>query len=364
MPPWVGTCPWAPRHGCYPVQRLYRLTGGATSPPGIAATGPAGSPQSSAGGQRESEPLPLDRFLLLLHRSVIWDSDEFITGSLGAAAKNNVRMREMLKPINPIKPIQPPTESSLSLRTRFHVGIAFLLLIVCFISAFLIYRHEKRLLEEIAHANTELVMAAVEASRAYVREELRPRMFAEFGSDFFMMEAMSTSYVGRAVMDRFGRQMKDFQYRRVSINARNPNAEANEFERQMMAFFNDNPHQDNWQGLAGTRSDAHFMRYQPVFFETSCMSCHGVPENAPTDLLRQYGAQNGFGHYPGELAGLIAVGVPVHSALADIKERATSVFLTVFLGVSIFYLVSDFLFQPHRGQRPAKCAQRFPGSGG
>jgi two-component system, NtrC family, sensor kinase len=96
------------------------------------------------------------------------------------------------------------------------------LLIVCFISAFLIYRHEKNLLEEIAYAKTEMVMAGVEASRAYVREELRPRMFAEFGSDFFMLEAMSTSYVGRAVMDRFGQDLPDFQYRRVSINARNP----------------------------------------------------------------------------------------------------------------------------------------------
>ncbi|MBR9979657.1 MAG: DUF3365 domain-containing protein, partial [Desulfatitalea sp.] len=232
----------------------------------------------------------------------------------------------------------------MSLRTRFHVGIAVFLLIVCFISAFLIYRHEKRLLEEIAHANTDLVMAAVEASRAYVREELRPRMFAEFGSDFFMMEAMSTSYVGRAVMDRFGRQLNDFQYRRVSINARNPDAEANDIERQMMDYFNENPHQRKWQGLSGTRNDAHYMRFQPVYFETSCMSCHGEPANAPTELVRQYGTRNGFGHYPGELAGLIAVGVPVHSALADIKERATSVFLTVFLGVSLFYLFLIFFF--------------------
>jgi len=125
--------------------------------------------------------------------------------------------------------------SPLSLRARFHIGIGAFLIIVCFVSAFLIYRHEKSLLEEIAHARTDLVMAAVEASRAYIREELRPKMYAEFGHDFFMLEAMSTSYAGRAFMDIFSRKVPNFNYRRVSVNARNPHSEANDLEKEMMA---------------------------------------------------------------------------------------------------------------------------------
>ena len=237
-----------------------------------------------------------------------------------------------------------PSGSSLSLRTRFHIGIGAFLMIVCFVSAFLIYRYEKNSLEKIAFAKTELVMAALEASRDYVREELRPRMYADFGADFFMLEAMSTSYVGRAVMERFGRAVPDFQYRRVSVNARNPHSEANDLERQMIEYFRDNPDRTNWQGLAGKRDNSHFVRFQPVFFETSCMHCHGAPGNAPPELTRLYGESKGFGHFPGELAGIIAVGVPVHSALADIKERAASVFIAVFLGVSLFYLFLIFFF--------------------
>ncbi len=234
--------------------------------------------------------------------------------------------------------------STLSLRTKFNVGIAGFLLVICFISALLIYRHEKKLLEEIAYTKTEMVMASVEASRAYVRDELRPRMFAEFGPDFFMLEAMSTSYVGRAVMDRFGQDLPDFQYRRVSINARNPLSEANALETRMIEHFRANPDQYNWQGLAGAEADSHFMRFQPVFFEESCMQCHGDPRDAPTELIRLYGETQGFGHFPGELAGIIAVGVPVQTALAEIKERATSIFITVFLGLSVFYLFLTFFF--------------------
>ncbi len=233
---------------------------------------------------------------------------------------------------------------SLSLRSKFRIGTAVILLVSCIISALLIYYREKALLEERAYAKTELVMAAVEASREYVREELRPRMYAVFGPNYFMLEAMSSSYVGRAVMDRFGRHVPDFQYRRVAVNARNPNSEANPLETEMIAYFKDTPDSKNWQGLAKIQEEDWYMRFEPVFFEASCLHCHGDPRQAPADLILTYGDQNGFGHYAGELAGIIAVGVPVHSALAAIKERAATVFMAVLLIVSSFYLFLMFFF--------------------
>jgi two-component system, NtrC family, sensor kinase len=138
---------------------------------------------------------------------------------------------------------------SLSLRSKFRIGTAVILLVSCIISALLIYYREKALLEERAYAKTELVMAAVEASREYVREELRPRMYAVFGPNYFMLEAMSSSYVGRAVMDRFGRHVPEFQYRRVAINARNPNSEANPLETEMITYFKETPIQKTGRGL-------------------------------------------------------------------------------------------------------------------
>jgi signal transduction histidine kinase len=234
--------------------------------------------------------------------------------------------------------------TSLSLRSKFRIGTAVILLIACIISALLIYYREKALLEEQAYAKTDLVMAAVEASREYVREELRPRMYAVYGPDYFMLEAMSTSYVGRAVMDRFGRQVPDFQYRRVAINARNPNSEANQLETEMITYFRETPNSKSWQGLAEIQEEAWYMRFEPVFFEASCLHCHGDPRQAPADLIHTYGDQNGFGHYAGELAGIVAVGVTVHSALAAIRERAATVFLAVLLIVSGFYLFLMFFF--------------------
>ena len=233
---------------------------------------------------------------------------------------------------------------SLSLRSKFLMGTAVILLVVCFLSALLIYEREKRLLETSAYQETRLVMEAVEASREYVRQNLRPKMRERFGDDYFMLEAMSTSYVGREVMERFQDTMPEYEYRRVAVNARNPSSEANATEKSMIAHFRENSENNIWVGMMDVKDQAHYMRFQPVYFSQSCMSCHGDPADAPAELINLYGAEKGFGKSPGELAGLIAVSIPVERALAGIQEKATSVFLVVLLGVSGFYLILIVFF--------------------
>ncbi len=44
--------------------------------------------------------------------------------------------------------------------------------------------------------------------------------------DDFILEAMSSSYVSRAIMELVNEEIDDFSYRRVSVNARNPEYEA------------------------------------------------------------------------------------------------------------------------------------------
>jgi two-component system, NtrC family, sensor kinase len=233
---------------------------------------------------------------------------------------------------------------SLSLRSKFLMGTAFILLVVCFLSALLIYQRERRLLENSAYRETRLVMESVEASRRYVRETLRPRMRMAFGHDFFMLEGMSTSFVSREVMERFKSIMPEYDYRRVSVNARNPLSEANATEKSMISYFKEDMDRSEWVGMMDLKEDARYMRFQPIYFEDSCMSCHGDPVDAPAELINLYGPERGFGKQPGEMAGVIAVSVPVKNAMAGIQERATSVFLVVLFGVSVFYVMLIFFF--------------------
>ncbi len=233
---------------------------------------------------------------------------------------------------------------SLSLRTKFLVGIGLILLWFCSTCAFLIYMHDKYALEDTAYAKSQIVMAAMEANQAYVREVLRPRLFDLFGNDVFVLEGMSTSYVSRAVMDRFNGAVPEYQYRRVAVNARNPDSEANPIEVRMIQYFAQNPHEDNWQGIIGVSGESCFMRFRPVYFDDSCMHCHGAPQDAPKALVALYGPERGFGRTDGQLAGVIAVGIPVDVALAQIREKALSVFMTGFLFAAVLFTAISFFF--------------------
>ncbi|WP_291320396.1 DUF3365 domain-containing protein [Desulfonatronospira sp.] len=222
--------------------------------------------------------------------------------------------------------------------------MAMILLVSCLVAAFVIYLHQKRELEAQALARSELVMAGVEASRQYVSEELRPMMYELMGEDHFVREAMSTSYVGRAVMDRFAPQLPGVRYRRVALNARNPEYEANPIEQDMIDYFRANPEETDWQGIVDHDGYAHFQRFKPVTFEQECLHCHGRAEDAPGELLEMYGSERGFGRDQGEIAGVISVDMPVQEALSQVKERAVSVFAVVFVALSIIFAAMGVLF--------------------
>ena len=232
----------------------------------------------------------------------------------------------------------------LHFRTRFFLGIAAILLIFSTICALLIYGQGKSLLEDAAYAKAQIVVAAVEASQSYVRGVLRPKMYELLGEDAFVLEAMSTSYVSRVMMDDFNKTLPEYRYRRVALDARNPASEANADEVEMIGYFESNPDRRDWQGIIKTAGEAFFMCYRPVRFYASCLHCHGNPEDAPEALLEKYGNERGFFRKEGQVAGIHAVGIPVNVALAQVKKRALAVFIGGFSFTVVLFVVIGFFF--------------------
>ncbi|MHB9072866.1 MAG: c-type heme family protein [Desulfobaccales bacterium] len=233
---------------------------------------------------------------------------------------------------------------SLSLQRKFLLGVGVIFLAFCLIIAMVLYSREKSLLEEAAHEKTEMVMAAAEATRNYVQEVLRPKMYQVLGHDAFLLEAMSTSYVGRAVMERVKDSLPDYQIRRVALHARNPASDPKPFEVKLINFFATNPQIHSWKGIIKIAGQSSFVHSRPVYFTPDCMHCHGNPADAPPDLLRLYGRERGFGYKPGDIAGVTAVSIPVDIALAKIKERAISIFGLSLFGLSLLYVGICFFF--------------------
>lgn len=126
---------------------------------------------------------------------------------------------------------------SLSLQRKFLLGVGVIFLGFCSIIALAIYSREKSLLEEATHEKAEMLMAAAEATRSYIQEVLRPKMYQVLGQDGFLLEAMSTSYVSRAVMERLKESTPEYQVRRVALHARNPASDPKPFEERLIKLF-------------------------------------------------------------------------------------------------------------------------------
>ena len=231
-----------------------------------------------------------------------------------------------------------------SLLIRFHIGLGAIFLVFCAVVAWLIYAQEKQSMKESALSKSYLVLAAVDATRGYIRETLRPRMYEIIGPDDFVIEAMSTSYITRAVMDRFNQVLPEFNYRRAAIRARNPNSELTPAEHELFDIFQANPDLGYWQGIRTVDGVTSFVHARPVSMGASCLHCHGKAEDAPAALLEAYGPERGFGYREGELAGVTAVSIPVNIPLAQIRGRALSTFWVMLVLMTFLYVVISFLF--------------------
>ncbi len=231
-----------------------------------------------------------------------------------------------------------------SLQARFLLGLGLLMALLGIIFAGTLYVHLQRLLHSELSNQADLVLAQVDAVQGYVRESLRPRMLSLLPSDQFVIEAMSTSYVSRHVMERLGGALPGHLYRRVSARPRNPRFQAQGLELELLQYFKDNPEASSWSGLRQVGEKELFIKARPVRFEAECLRCHGHPQDAPRELLASYGEQRGFGHEVGDLAGLDVVGLPVRLALDSIKESTlwfalafAAGILAVFTTIQIFF---------------------------
>ncbi|MBV5329085.1 MAG: DUF3365 domain-containing protein [Chlorobium sp.] len=234
--------------------------------------------------------------------------------------------------------------ASLGAQRKFLQGLAGILFFFCMLWSTTIYFYQKNRLQEEAFRRTELVMAAVNANRAYIQDILRPRMYGLLGQDDFILEAMSTSFASRVIMEKFKEEIPNITYRRVAVNAMNPGFEADKQELEMIQYFNENPDEESWQGIREVGGERYYVRFSPVHYDTSCLRCHGKPEDAPVKILELYGEKNGFHMKTDQINSVVSVGIRVEEGLRRIGKFALSVFGTVFMSFFFLYAIIAFSF--------------------
>ena len=226
-----------------------------------------------------------------------------------------------------------------SLQGRFLTGMLLIMLVVGGLFAVVLRSHMRELFLSEARAKAEIMAAHTEAIQSYVRTVLRPAVSSALGDpDEFVIEAMSTSFVTRHILDALSLRDDDFTYRRVAKNARNPDYETTEEENTFFRLFDEDPTRHHVERLVQTKGREHLTVIRPVFFTQDCMRCHGEPEAAPKILLQMYGETRGFHRRAGELAGMDIISVPTESHQGAVAQSIT-MFVVFFCSCMALFLL-------------------------
>ena len=239
---------------------------------------------------------------------------------------------------------RPPAWSSLTLQSRFMIGLLSAALLVGILFGVILYFHMHSIVIKEVRDRANIMLNQVNSVQSYVRNVLRPTMFEEFRDERFVIEAMSSSYVSKQVMETTQKDT-EFLYRRVAENARNPESEANRRELKLIRLFRENPDRSRWEKLVELNGEQYYLCARPVRFTSSCMRCHGEPGAAPEELIKRYGEKRGFFHTDGSVAGLVSIGFPVQQTVQTIKQATLKYLILYIVAVALFILVLNMHFR-------------------
>lgn len=229
-----------------------------------------------------------------------------------------------------------------SLQKQFLTGLGLATLVLGVIFAIGFYVHMRSVLEDEVEAKATLTFTQVDSVQNYVRKVLRPKMY-EMIPGTFIIEAMSSSYISRSVMERFKGE-EGYLYRRVAINSRNPEFEANTLELGFIDYFRENPGEKLWKGYKDIAGQRYYVMARPVQYYKSCMRCHGDINDAPVEVVQQYG-KRGFNKTLNRISGVDLVGINVMASLTQLQKTILGYFAFFVVGAIVFFSTTNVLFK-------------------
>lgn len=230
-----------------------------------------------------------------------------------------------------------------NLQTKFAIGLFLAAMALGSLFSIGSYLHLRSVLEQEVKDKALLIFTHLDSVQRYVRNTLRPAMYEHFPTSF-VIQAMSSSYISRQIMSPAHAPANGSLFRRVAIDARNPDYEANELERSLISYFRENASQDFWQGYLIINGDRHYVMARPVRFGQSCMYCHGTPENGPADLLNIYGTR-GFHKELNAVSGLDFVATSVQQSVGRIRQTIMIFFAFFAFAALLFFFATNVLFR-------------------
>jgi signal transduction histidine kinase/CheY-like chemotaxis protein len=246
-----------------------------------------------------------------------------------------------------------------SIGTRFSLVVGLFGVLFSAILLYQTWRTTKQQTDDALNTQAELALEFESAIRDYVAAEIRPRMQDRIGPDEFIIEAMSTSYVARQIVEDVRRKFPEYILRFSSDNPRNPDNRAGPEELERLQYFREHPDADDWQGKLTIGGRRYLVHLNAMRIDESCLRCHGKPEQAPRSLLARYPENGGFDRRVGDVAGMEVIGIPMESVNAKMRNSTAANFATMAVGLVLLLGSILLAFRAMVGRRLSAITTHF-----
>lgn len=201
-----------------------------------------------------------------------------------------------------------------------------------------------------AEAKAKILLDRTMAVHEYFRDELKPRVFAMTdpyrGKDYFDPTWMSSTFANRKIDQSFNKNNPSYYFKNCAVNARSPENEATDYERDFVRELNENPD-------LMVRSSIRMFDGKPFFvllrrgetMEESCLPCHDVPESAPQGLVEWYGPERSFQRKIGEVISAQSLRIPLAEAYQEADRFSLQLSLMLLGVLGILFWAQYFLYE-------------------
>ena len=237
--------------------------------------------------------------------------------------------------------------NKLGLGTKFNALLLLLFIVGTTIAGLALSAAMQSRAESEVAARAEILTQAMNSVRNYTSNNIKPLLANRLLTESEFIPETVPAYSAREVFEHFrlSPQYQSFLYKEATLNPTNPRDKADRFETKLVEEFRQNPDLTEKTGYYNPDGEKLFYIARPLSMQnTSCLQCHGKPQDAPLSMINTYGTDGGFGWKLQEIVAAQTIYVPANEVFTKAHQYwllAIAIFIIIF--TSVIYLINLLL---------------------
>ncbi|MBW2452452.1 MAG: DUF3365 domain-containing protein [Deltaproteobacteria bacterium] len=217
-------------------------------------------------------------------------------------------------------------------RLRTKVNIILLISLAGLLSTSLIwqYRQHQRLVFSEASEKAEIIITEATRTREYISRQLQIGQIELNEDRYGMIPVVVANRIGRLVSEDL-----TYSIRHTSNRFRNPENAPDQYERKVLERMTNRASLDYVAEVTEFDGNPVFRYLQAAYADSSCLECHGKPDESPQFLRNIYPPEKdqAYNYKIGEVIGAVSVVIPI----AQIEKRLAHGFNTTLVTTAGFF---------------------------